>query len=143
VIAWRVLFALPGLAALGYGLTLVWDAPRDQLPAVLTWLIGGVVLHDGVLAPVVVGLGLVATRWLPEAWRAAVVVGLVCWGSLTLIAFPVLYGEGVDPTNESLQHRPYVTSWWIGTAVMLALVVAAGWWRLSRGRPRSGGGRTR
>jgi hypothetical protein len=95
-----------------------------------------------VLAPVVVGLGLVATRWLPPAWRAPGVVGLVCWGSLTLIAVPVLSGEGVDATNESLQHRPYVTAWWIGTAATLALVVLTGWWRHLTGRP-SRDGRTR
>jgi hypothetical protein len=144
MIAWRILFALPGLAALAYGLTLVWDAPRDELSSALTWLIGGVVLHDGVLAPVVVGLGLLATRWLPDVWRAPAVVGLVCWGSLSLIAIPVMSGEGVDPTNESLQHRPYVTSWWIGTAATIALVVlAAGWRHLSRQRPTSRDGRTR
>lgn len=145
MIAWRILLAVPGLAALGYGLTLVWDAPREDLSSALTWLIGGVVLHDGVLAPMVVGLGLVATRWLPDAWRAPVVVALVCWGSLSLLAIPVLSGEGVDRTNESLQHRPYVTSWWIGTAATIALVVLAGWWRRLTGQRRlpSRGERTR
>ena len=132
MIAWRILLAIPGLVALGYGVSLIWAAPRDDLPSALTWLIGGVVLHDGVLAPVVVGLGLVATRWLPAPWRAPAVVGLVGWGSLSLIAIPVLTGYGVDPPNESLQHRPYVTSWWILTVATLALVVLVGGWRLIR-----------
>lgn len=132
MIAWRVLLAIPGLVAIGYGVSLVWDAPQEELTSALTWLIGGVILHDGVLAPVVVVLGLVATRFLPEAWRAPVVVGLVCWGSLSLIAYPVLSGNGVDPTNETLQDRSYVTSWWIGTAVTVGLVVLAGWWRRRR-----------
>ena len=142
--AWRILFALPGLAALGYGLTLLWDAPRDQLPSALTWLLGGVVLHDGGLAPVIVGLGLVATRWLPAAYRAPAVVGLLCWGSLSLVAFPVLYGGGVDPANESLQHRPYGAAWWAITAATVVLVVLAGWWRsLARSRRPPRGARTR
>jgi hypothetical protein len=128
--AWRVVLALPGLAALAYAATLPWNVPDDAaLPSVLTWLAGGVVLHDGVLAPIVIGLGVVGARWLPAPWRAPAVVGLLSWGSLTLLAIPVLTGNGVDRTNETLQHRPYVTSWWIVSAAIVALVVAAGWWR--------------
>jgi hypothetical protein len=140
VTAWRVILAAPAVAALAYAATLLADVPEEDWVSVLQWLAGGVLLHDGVLAPIVVGLGLVASRWLPAAWRAPAVVGLVCWGSLSLLAIPVLSGNGVDPTNETLQDRPYVTSWWIGMAVTLVLVVAVGWWRH---RPRTSGGRTR
>lgn len=130
--AWRVILALPAAAALAYAATRLADVPGDHWTSVLKWLVGGVLLHDGVIAPVVVGLGLLASRWLPAAWRAPAVVGLVCWGSLSLIAIPVLSGNGVDPTNSTLQDRPYVASWWIGAATTLALVVVAGWWRHRR-----------
>ncbi len=144
--AWRIVLAIPAVAALAYAATRLADVPSDQWASVLTWLAGGVVLHDGVLAPLVVVLGVIASRWLPAPWRAPAVVGLICWGCVSLIAIPVLTGNGVDPPNETLQHRPYVTSWWIGTAVVVLLVVAAGWTRRlrsSRPRPPSHGGRTR
>jgi hypothetical protein len=132
MIGWRLLLVAPAIAALTYAVTRLADVPQEDWLSVLQWLIGGVILHDGVLAPIVVGLGVVATRWLPAPWRAPAVVGLIGWGSLSLIAIPVLSGNGVDPTNETLQDRPYVTSWWIGTAVTVGLVVVAGWWRRRR-----------
>ena len=142
--AWRLAFAIPGLAALAYATTRLWDVPADAWGSVLTWLVGGVVLHDVVLAPIVVGLGVAASRWLPAPWRLPAVVALVCWGSLTLAAIPVLYG-GVRPDNPTLLDRPYVASWWIGSATVVVMVVAAGWWRLRSTRPRlpSRPGRTR
>jgi hypothetical protein len=144
--AWRIVLAIPAVAALAYAATRLADVPSDQWASVLTWLIGGVVLHDGVLAPLVVVSGVIASRWLPAPWRVPAVVGLIWWGCVSLIAIPVLTGYGVDPPNETLQHRPYVASWWIGTAVVVLLVVAAGWTRrLRSSRPRSPshGGRTR
>jgi hypothetical protein len=139
--AWRLALAIPGLAALAYAATRLRDVPADAWASVLTWLAAGVLLHDGLLAPIVIGLGVLAVRWLPAPWRSPAVVGLVSWGSLTLVAIPVLSGNGVDPTNETLQDRPFVMSWWIGSVVVLTAVVAAGWWR--RLRPPSRDGRTR
>ncbi|MGH3465121.1 MAG: hypothetical protein ACRDP9_26945 [Kribbellaceae bacterium] len=133
---WRLALALPGLAALVYAGTLFWDVPADAWGSVLTWLAGGVILHDGVLAPIVIGLGVVGSRWLPAPWRAPAIVALVCWGSLTLLGIPVLSGEGVDATNETLQDRPYVTSWWIGSATAITLIAVAGWWRRRRNANR-------
>lgn len=130
--AWRIVLAIPAAAALAYAATRLADVPGDQWASVLTWLIGGVVLHDAVLASAVVVLGVIASRWLPAPWRAPAVVGLIWWGCVSLIAIPVLTGNGVDPPNETLQHRPYVASWWIGTAVVFALVVGVGWWRRRR-----------
>jgi hypothetical protein len=135
---WRVILAVPAAAALAYAATRLADVPAEDWTSVLKWLIGGVVLHDGVIAPIVVVLGLVASRWLPAPWRAPAVVGLVWWGSLSLIAIPVLSGNGVDPTNSTLQDRPYVASWWIGAAATLVGIVLAGWWRSRRGGSTSG-----
>lgn len=144
--AWRLVLAIPGVAALAYAATLLRDVPADAWGSVLTWLAGGVLLHDAVLAPIVVGLGVAASRWLPVPWRSPAVVALVCWGSLTLAAIPVLYGGGARPDNPTLLDRPYVASWWLGSATVVVLVVSLGWWRRLRWtRPESPSraGRTR
>jgi|SoiMethySBSTD1v2_1073268.scaffolds.fasta_scaffold1242374_2 hypothetical protein len=144
--AWRLALAVPGVAALGYAASRLWEVPADAWGSVLTWLAGGVLLHDAVLAPIVIGLGVAASRWLPVPWRSPAVVALVWWGSLTLAAIPVLYGGGVRPDNPTLLDRPYVASWWLGSATVVVLVVAVGWWRRLRStRPGSPShaGRTR
>lgn len=120
----RVLLGTVGVAVALYGLWSMREFDFDQLRSLGLWLAGGVVLHDGILAPLTVLLGLVASRVLPERSRKAVVVGFVLWGTLTVVAFAVLSGMGGKPDNATLLDRDYRLSWLIGT-VALAVVVAA------------------
>lgn len=89
------------------------------------WLVGGAVLHDAVIAPVVLALAWLA-RGLPRAWRRAVVVGFVVLGSVTLLAIPVLGRFGARSDNPTLLDRSY--GWgWLGLALLVVvLVVVAG-----------------
>ncbi|MGH3496259.1 MAG: hypothetical protein ACRDP1_02175 [Nocardioidaceae bacterium] len=115
-----------GLAAVGYGLYRAYELGPSAWRPVLTWLAGGVLLHDAVLAPAVVAAGFAAAHWLPHAWRQPLVVALVVWGSTTLFALPVLGRYGQLPSNPNVLDRPYLESWWIGTAVVAAVVVVWG-----------------
>ncbi|MFC5676423.1 hypothetical protein [Aeromicrobium endophyticum] len=113
------------LVALGVGCGLwgVWlmrDFTREQLTSEAFWLAGGVVLHDAVLAPVVVGIGYAASRVLPAHWRSATATAFVVWGTLTVAFLPVLSGQGGKPGNDTILGKPYVLSW-----VVLTLVLAA------------------
>ncbi len=95
------------------------DAP-DLVSAAL-WLAGGVVVHDAVLAPLVVLLGVGLLPRLPAHVRAPAVAGLVVLGSVTLLAIPVLGRFGAKPDDPGLLPRPYLL-WWL---VLVVLVVAA------------------
>ena len=77
---------------------------HDLLNLVL-WLAGGVVLHDGVLALVVLAVGAVAVRLLPQAAKAPAVVGFVVLGSVTLLAVPVL-GQVRRPVRQPVAAGP-------------------------------------
>jgi hypothetical protein len=119
-----------GLLVLGWGLVLlVGLGPR--VVSVLTWLVGGVVLHDAVLAPVVVVLGVLAARVSPGWLRPSLVGLLVVLGPLTLVAIPVLGRFGARPDNPTLLDRPYWAGYW---AVVVLAVLVAGW--LARRRRR-------
>ncbi|PKW26889.1 hypothetical protein [Phycicoccus duodecadis] len=114
----RVALGSVGLVALAWGMVLLADlGPR--LPAVLVWAVGGIVLHDGVLAPLVVVLGALAASRAP-AWLRAPLVGLlVVLGPLTLVAVPVLGRFGARYDNPTLLDRPY----WSGYLAVVALAV--------------------
>ena len=106
------------------------------------WLGVPVLLHDGVLVPLVLVLGWLGRRLLPEpAWGPAT-CGLVATGTLTALGGVVLVQPGADPTLPSLLDRNY----WAGYAAALAIVwlltclVAAA--RVSWARSRSQPGRT-
>jgi hypothetical protein len=123
----RLLLGGLGVVVGAYGAWLLLSTQdRDQLVSAATWLVAGVVLHDGVLAPLVLLVLALGGRLLPAAYRAPAAVGLVVLGSLTLLAVPVLGAFGRQVHNPSLLDRHYWLGW-LGVAGLVVLaVVAAG-----------------
>jgi hypothetical protein len=97
----------------------------DQLVGAATWLVVGVVLHDGVLAVATLLLGAVALRLLPRAARAPAVVAFVVLGSVTLLAVPVLGRFGERSDNATLLDRDYTAGWLVLALLTVAAVVVA------------------
>jgi hypothetical protein len=133
---WRWWTGLAAGGAVGlFGLAgLLRDATKTKPPVWLAWLVGLLLVHDFVLAPLVLLVG----RWLrdrvAEAWRWPIQVGLVTSGVLVLASVPVLYGVGrrTQPGNVSVLPGRYplalagvLTVVWLG-------VLALGIWGSTR-----------
>lgn len=104
-----------GLGAVGVG-SLLGNA-RDTHPAVVVrWVIGLAILHDLVLVPVVLVIGLAVRRWAPG--RALVAGALLVSSSVAIVALPLVLGYGRQAGNPSLLPRDYGR----GLAVVLAAV---------------------
>jgi len=141
----RIVAGVVGVATAAYGalrlLDLGWANTRDTL----TWLVGGVVLHDGLFAGLTLAATVVAVRLLPRSWLAPVVVGLVVLVPTTLLAIPELGRFGARADNATLLDRHYWLGWFALVAVVVACVLAgvlAGILRTSyavRGRRRPAG----
>ncbi len=135
----RIALGALGVAAAAYGgWRLLSRQHGSDLVDAVTWLAGGVLLHDALLAPLVVLLGLGAVRVLPLAARAPAAVGLVVLGSVTLMGVPVLGRFGARSDNPTLLDRDYTAGWLVLAAIIVAAVVAASWWRARRGGVPSG-----
>jgi hypothetical protein len=109
-----------GLLATGYGVWLLLDLGWANTRSTLLWLVGGVVLHDGVFAVLVLAVCLVALRLVPHDRLAPWVVVLVVLVPVTLAGIPELGRFGARPDNPTLLDRHY----WLGWSVMVTLVVA-------------------
>lgn len=116
----RGLLMAAGVACGLWGLWLMRDFTREQLTSGAFWLAGGVVLHDLVLAPLVVAIGWVAARVLPARLRRRSAMAFLVWGTLTVAFWPVLSGQGGKPGNDSILGRPYGWSWLVMTVLLLA-----------------------
>jgi hypothetical protein len=136
----RVVCGVVGVAAVGYGGWLLLRRGWDEVAAAGTWLAGGVLVHDGLLAPLVVGAALLGLRFLPPRWRGPVAGGLVVLGSVTLMAVPVLGRFGSRPDNPTLLDRNYVAGWGLIAALTALGVVLAAY---HHHRDRTGGPRGR
>lgn len=128
----RGLLGLLGVVVAAIGVSKLVDRGWDEIVGAVKWLVVGTVVHDGVLAPVIVMLGVAVIRVLPVWARMPVVAGFVVLGSATIMAFPVLTGNGEDSTIPSLLNRNYVGGWLV-LAALTAVGVAIGcWWQRRR-----------
>jgi hypothetical protein len=141
---WWTGLAVGGAVGL-FGLAgLLRDATKTMPLVWLKWLVGLVVVHDFVLAPLVLLAGRRLRDWAPETWRWPVRLGLITSGVLVLASVPVLVGVGrrTQPHNASVLPGNYP----LALAVVLSLVwlgvLALGIWGSPRRRGPSPGRRT-
>ena len=108
---WRWWGGLAVGGAVGlFGLAgLVRDAAKTMPPVWARWLLGLLLVHDVVLAPLVHLAGRRLRDRAPEPWRWPLQVGLVASGVLVLASLPVLYGVGrtTQPGNASVLPGDY------------------------------------
>ena len=105
----RYLAGAAGVTLMGVGVSLLLDV-RD-LTDVLVWLGGAVVLHDALIAPLVLSAGLLLVRGGP---RGPVRGALIVAGALTVLLRP---GRRA---NSSVLPLDYPRNW------LIALVAVAG-----------------
>lgn len=115
-----------------WGLWLMRDFTSDRLVSAGIWVAGGILVHDAVIAPVTVVIGVVAARLLPRHARAPMGIAFLVWATLTVVFVPVLSGQGGKPDNDTILGRPYVASWLVLTAVLLAVAAVIALRRRSR-----------
>ena len=132
----RVLLGALGVAVAAYGMWLLLQEDLADLVDTAVWLAGGVVLHDFVLVPLTLLLGLALIRLLPENLRAPVAGGLVVLGTVTLMAVPVLGRWGANADNPTILDRNYTAGWLVVAGVTTLVVVVA---IVLRAGGRSGG----
>ncbi|MEU8256566.1 hypothetical protein AB0C06_20155 [Micromonospora inaquosa] len=116
----RLLLLVLGASAVGYGGWLL----LPQLGTALPWLIGGPVLHDVLVAPLVGVVGLTLSRLVTNRLRLAwVTAGLLASATLLLIAVPLLWRPPSAPPNPGLPDRNYPLGLAVGLAVVWAAIV--------------------
>lgn len=113
------LFGLAGLLA---------DAARTMPLVWLRWLVGLLLVHDLVLAPLVQVAGRRLRDRAPEAWRWPLQLGLVTSGVLVLASVPLLAGVGrrAQPGNDSVLPGDYPRALAGVLAVVWLAVLALG-----------------
>ena len=117
----RSVLVTAGMAAGLYGLVLLLSGSTADLTSIAIWFAGCVLVHDAVIAPLVVAGGAGAARVLPSSARPPVLAGAICTLTLVAIASPVLFRANALADNPTLLDRNYS----LGFVVALAIVWAA------------------
>jgi hypothetical protein len=114
----RVVIALGVLVGLYGGYLLLSRQTLTQLVQVAEWAAVAVLLHDALLAPLVVVVGVVVRR---AGAPPAAVVGAVVLGTTTIAALAVLNRSHANGSNATLLPRDYPW-WWLAFAAVVAVV---------------------
>jgi hypothetical protein len=116
-----------GWAIILYGLRGVFHHSLDTRPAQLVrfWL-GGALAHDLLLAPAVLGIGVILTRVVPGHRRAAVQRALIICGPMALFAYPQIRGYGHALHNPTSLPHNYTANLLVVTGAVVAAVIAMG-----------------
>ena len=132
---WRWLFLVPGFAAVAFGALGLLRDDRVPLPAWLAWFVGSALVHDLVIAPLVIGVGALLARVLPRPARPPIVVGLVVSGVLTLVALPFILDRGTS-TEPGFLPLDYGRNLLLLVAGVMAVAVLWAAVATARGRRR-------
>jgi hypothetical protein len=131
---WAAVVVGAGFMAFGVH-TLLRTRAVAPVGHVVPWLVGLLVLHDGVITIAVGVAGWALTRWLPD-WISGPVRGALALSVLVLVfSAPLWRRYGIDPANPSrlpLNYAPAVLTV-LGLVWLVAAAVAAQRWR---NRPR-------
>src|SRR5215218_6788017 len=116
---WRLLLAVVGIVIGTYAISqLLTQVPRQTLVLVALWLIGALIIHDGLLSPAVIGVGAALRRYVPYLGRRYLQFGLIMAAMVTVIAVPMIYRAHTQPPAKALLLQDFV----ISLTVLLAAI---------------------
>ncbi|MEO7352637.1 MAG: hypothetical protein ABIR34_05075 [Marmoricola sp.] len=124
---YRIALGLAGGLLLSFGVfRLVTELDPSDLFVLVVWLAAAVALHDGLIAPIIVGTGVALTGVPPRARRylqGALLVGAL----ITVVAIPLIGRQGTQPASKAILLRDYAAnlSLLLGMTAAVALVLYA------------------
>ena len=125
-----------GWVVIGIGLRGIFQHSLDTRPANLAkFVVGGALLHDLLVAPLVLLVAVALARKVPDKARSTVTAALLITGVLALFSYPLVRAYGLAAHNPTSLPHNYT----LNLTIVLGLVwaVAAGVLvvRLRKGRP--------
>jgi len=104
---WRIVIAVVGVGVGTYGIfQLLTQLPWQTLVLLALWLIGALIIHDGLLSPAVIGVGAALRRYVPDRGRRYLQFGLIMAAMVTVIAVPMIYRANTQPPAKAFIVTP-------------------------------------
>lgn len=115
---------------------LITQEPHGKLLDLVKWLAGALVIHDAIIAPVVVAVGWVIAHVVPPRGRRYLQAGLIIGALITIVAIPLIYRRGSQPASKAILLRNYGGNLTILLGIVAGLCLLAYAVHVARDRPR-------
>lgn len=127
---WRIALLVIGLGLLVLGgVVLLQEVSPRRYVGILTWFAGALIVHDGIIAPLVVVVGVVSRRVgarVPAVAIAIVQAALVVAGVVVLLVVPEILKQAIGTLSSSILPQDYglhLAVFLVVVAVLTALAV--------------------
>jgi hypothetical protein len=118
--------AAVGWAVIGWGVFGIFSNSLDTRPANLAkFVVGGALLHDLLVAPVLILAGVLIARAVPTRARGPVQAALVITGTVALFSWPLVRAYGLAANNPTSLPHNYGLNLLIVLGVVWAVAAAA------------------
>lgn len=71
------------------------------------WLIGAIVIHDGIFSPAIIAVGWVIEHTVPPRARRYLQAALIMGGLVTIIAIPMIHRRDSQPPVKAILRQNY------------------------------------
>ena len=116
----RAALVAVGTLLIGYAVVGALADPDLRPTGVLLFLAGVLAGHDLVWMAVLLAVGALLARWVPERHRPVVRAGVISAATVTVVAVPLVLGFGRPPDDPSVLPLPY------GRHLAIVLLLIAG-----------------
>ena len=117
--------AAVGWAVIAWGLRGIFEHSLDTRPANLArFVVGGALLHDLIIAPLIIGAGVLLARAVPGRARAVVQGALAVSGIVALFSYPLVRGFGLAANNPTSLPHNYAAGLLVVLGVVWAVAAA-------------------
>jgi hypothetical protein len=127
----RIILIAIGLAGLFFGaLILVQKERPDQILGVIVWIGAAIIVHDGILSPLLLLLDVWmrrAGRRIPYAVLAIIQGGIVVGAIMSMLVLPEIYKKSLgtkNPTILPLDYGVNLALFWLAVSVLTAAACA-------------------
>jgi cytochrome bd-type quinol oxidase subunit 2 len=125
----RIILVILGLALMGIGAYVAWiSINHNQYVRVIEWLVGALIVHDGIIAPAVFLVTMLGRRVgsrIPAFVIALVSGVLVVGGIVALLFLPEVIKKAIGTASSSILPQNYALHLGVFFAVLALLTAAA------------------
>ena len=108
---WRLVLGILGVLVVLYGIVnLGVHIPIQTLAWVAVWLVAAVIIHHGVVSPVVIAVSSLLRRLVPDRGRRYLQTALIAAVPVTVIAIPLIYRQGTQPPSKALLLQDFTAN---------------------------------